>query len=126
MNADTLLFFEKSPAALPLYQALETRVLAEFPDVKIRVQKTQISFSQRRNFAFASLLPARKAGERPAVFITVTFGLGRRVDSPRIDGSVEPYPNRWTHHVMVSSEEELDGELMDWLREAAAFYAAKR
>ena len=35
--------------------------------------------------------------------------------------AVEPYPNRWTHHVVVSRLEELDEELMDWLREAYDF-----
>lgn len=54
----------------------------------------------------------RKAKERPAVYIVVTFGLGYKVESPRIDVAVEPYPNRWTHHVLISSPEELDEELM--------------
>ena len=126
MNSDIVFFFEKSPAALPLYEAFEARVISEFPDVKIRVQKTQISFSNRRNFAFVSLLPVRKAGDRPAAFITVTFGLDHRLESPRIDAAVEPYPNRWTHHVMVTAAEERDSELMSWVREAAAFSAGKR
>ncbi len=126
MNSDIVFFFEKSPAALPLYEAFEARVISEFPDVKIRVQKTQISFSNRRNFAFVSLLPVRKAEDRPAAFITVTFGLDHRLESPRIDAAVEPYPNRWTHHVMVAAAEELDSELMGWVREAAAFSAGKR
>mgnify|MGYP001057841342 FL=1 len=94
--------------------------------MKIRGRKTQISFSNRRNFAFVSLLPVRKAEDRPAAFITVTFGLDHRLESPRIDAAVEPYPNRWTHHVMVTAAEELDSELMSWVREAAAFSAGKR
>lgn len=126
MNPDILLFFERTPAALPLYEAFEERMLSEFPDVKIKARKTQISFSNRRNFAFVSLLPVRRAKDRPAVFITVTFGLDHRVESPRIDAASEPYPNRWTHHVLVASAEELDSELMGWIREAAAFSARKR
>ena len=39
--------------------------------------------------------------------------------------STEPYPNRWTHHVLVSREEEIDGELLGWVEEAASFSAAK-
>ena len=43
----------------------------------------------------------------------------------RGDGAVEPYPNRWTHHTIVSEPDQLDGELMGWLREAHAFALVK-
>ena len=94
MTQDTILFFNKNPEALPLYEAFEQKVLSEIRDVTVKVQKTQISFSNKRNFAFASLLPVRKAKERPKVYLTITFGLSSRVDSPRIDGAVEAYPSR--------------------------------
>ena len=125
LTGDVLFFFEDHLEALPLYEAFEAQ--AEWlGEVSIRVQKTQITFSNRRNFAFVSFLPARKAKDRPKTYITVTFGLGRRVDSPRIDVAVEPYPGRWTHHVLVSSTEEIDSELMGWIREAYDFSAGKR
>lgn len=31
----------------------------------------------------------------------------------------------WTHHVVVSKKEEIDDELMDWIKEAADFSASK-
>ena len=77
----------------------EERILSEIENVNIKVLKTQISFSNRQNFAFVSFLPARKAKERPKVYITVTFGLHYKKESSRIDVAIEPYPNRWTHHV---------------------------
>lgn len=126
MNQDILLFFDKHPEALPLYEALEERILAEIRDVKIKVQKTQITFSNKRNFAFVSFLPVRKAGERPDIYIVVTFGLSYRKESPRIDAATEPYPNRWTHHMLISRTEEIDDELMGWIEEAAVFSAGKR
>lgn len=126
MNQDILLFFDKHPEALPLYEALEERILAELRDVKIKVQKTQITFSNKRNFAFVSFLPVRKAGERPDIFIVVTFGLSYRKESPRIDAATEPYPNRWTHHMLISRTEEIDDEMMGWIEEAAVFSAGKR
>ncbi len=43
-----------------------------------------------------------RIGKRPEVYIVVTFGLGYRVESPRIDVAVEPYPGRFTHHVLIS------------------------
>ena len=124
VNPDVLFFFASRPEALPLYEAFEQRLLAELGGVRIKVQKTQIAFANRRNFAFVSLLPVRKA--RPKAYITVTIGLGRRLDSPRVDAAVEPYPNRWTHHLLISAQEEIDGGLMEWVKEAAAFAAAKR
>ena len=126
MNQDILLFFDKHPEALPLYEALEERILAELRDVKIKVQKTQITFSNKRNFAFVSFLPVRKAGERPDIYIAITFGLSYRKESLRIDAATEPYPNRWTHHMLISRTEEIDDELMGWIEEAAVFSAGKR
>lgn len=126
MNTDTLFFFNDHMDALPMYERLESLVLAQIPDVKIKVSKTQINFFNKRGFAFVSFNPCRKAKERPAVWMTVTFGLDDQKLSPRIDVATEPYPNRWTHHVMVGSTEEIDEELMGWIREAAAFSANKR
>ena len=125
MNQDILFFFDKNPEALPLYEALEERILSEIPGVKIKVQKTQIAFSNRHNFAFVSFLPVRRAKERPENYIVVTFGLGHPIESPRIDAAMEPYPNRWTHHVLISGEEEIDDELMGWVKEAGRFSAEK-
>ena len=126
MNADILFFFEEHPNALPLYERLEEQIFAQIPDVKVKVSKTQIGFSNKRGFAFVSFLPVRKANNRPKPFITVTFGHFLRVESSRIDAASELYPNRWTHHVTVGTAEEIDDELMGWIREAAAFSAAKR
>lgn len=94
--------------------------------MRIRVQKTQIAFSNKHNFAFVSFLPVRRAKARPADYITVTFGLPYHVESPRIDAATEPYPNRYTHHILISSLEEIDSELLQWICEASAFSAAKR
>ena len=92
----------------------------------VKVQKTQITFANRRQFACVSFLPARRAKDRPEDYITVTLGLNRRLDSPRVDKASEPYPGRWTHHLLIASPEEIDGELMGWAREAAAFAESKR
>lgn len=121
MTDEAILFFAGKPGALALYEQFERRVLEQVDGVRIRVQRTQISFADRHNFAFVSMLPVRRKAERPEVWITVSFGLRRRLDSPRIDAAVEPYPGRWTHHILISSPDQIDDELMGWVREAAAF-----
>ena len=126
MNTDILFFFNDHMDALPLYERLEELILEQIPDAKIKVFKTQISFSNEWGFTFVSFNPCRRTKERPEVWMTVTFGLSYRKDSPRIDVATEPYPNRWTHHIMVGSEEEIDAELMGWIREAAEFSASKK
>ena len=126
MDNDVFFFFGDHMDALPIYERLEKAILTRIPDVKIKVAKTQITFAKRYGFAFVSFNPCRKAKERPAVWMTVTFGLGCRKESPRIDVATQPFPGRWTHHVMVGSEEEIDEELLDWIKEAADFSAAKK
>ena len=126
MDAEILYFFNEHMDALTLYQRLEALILEQIPDVRIKVSKTQIGFFNKRGFAFVSLNPCRRAKDRPETWVTVTFGLAFRVDGPRIDVATEPYPNRWTHHVTVSRAEDMDGQLLGWIREAAAFSASKR
>ena len=126
LSDDILLFFSQRMEALPLYKKLEEQVLTEIPDVKVKLAKTQISFSNKRGFAFVSFNPCRRAKERPAAWMTVSFGLGYRKEAERIDVATEPYPGRWTHHMMVGSSAEIDDELMGWIKEAADFSASKR
>lgn len=122
---DVLFYFSGKPVELHLYQALVKRLDEIIPQAFIKVQKSQISFYGRHLFAAASL-PLRRKKEWPERCLLVTFGLFHRVESPRIAVAVEPYPNRWTHHVLVTREEELDGELMGWLEEAYQCAEQKR
>ena len=118
-QSDMLFFFDGRPEALSLYQALAAQIDA-FPEVSVKVQKSQIGFYAARLFAMASL-PKRKGDPG----LVVSFGLGRRGPSPRIGAAVEPYPGRWTHHAAVTREANLDGELLGWLEEARGFCRAK-
>lgn len=125
LSVEELMFFHKHMDALPIYEALKRGILETCGDVRIQVKKNQISFYNRHMFAAASFLPVRKADRRPKPYLTVTFGLGYPASSDRVDRIVQPYPNRWTHHVLVGQLEEVDSQLLGWLREAAAFSEAK-
>ena len=124
MHPDELLFFDKMPAMLPVYARLREQLEAAYPDLGIRVGKSQISFRNRYGFAAASL-PWRRVKGWPAEYLLVTFGLARRLDDPRIAQAVEPYPNRWTHHVLVQTPEEVNETLLRWIDEAYWFAQSK-
>lgn len=125
LTEDELFFFDRKPGALALYETFRTEVLHRLPEVRIETKKTQISFFNRRMFAAVSFTPVRKAKDRPDPFLTITFGLPYRKESARIDAAVEPYPNRWTHHIMIGAEAEIDSELLSWITEAADFSGRK-
>lgn len=78
MDENILFFFNKHPDAFPLYEAFEHRVLMEIEDVRIKVQKTQISFYNRHLFACVSFAKVRKAKDRPDCYIEAgSFSAGK-------------------------------------------------
>lgn len=121
---DLLFFFDGKPRELALYEALLGKMEAAFPESAVKVQKTQISFYGRHLFAAVSLPRGRK--NFPEHSILVTLGLPYKLESPRAAVTVEPYPGRWTNHVPLWAEEQIDSELLGWLREAYAFSESKR
>lgn len=110
------LFFVGRPQELALYELFRCQLLAEVGQVQIKVLKTQITFAGRHGFAFVSH-PRRKKD----VGILVSFGLSHRQDSDRISHVSEPYPNRWTHHVLIERTQQVDQELLGWIKEAYWF-----
>ena len=124
MLPEEITFFEKMPSMLSVYQALRDQLVKRCPTLQIKVSKTQISFRNRHIFAMASF-PFRRAKGWPECCLIVSFGLCCRLDSPRIVRAVEPYPNRWTHHVLVTQCAEVDAELLAWLDEEYRFAMAK-
>ena len=125
LDLDLLRVFEKEPGSLELYLTLEQRLREMLPAMRRKVGKTEAAFYLRHWFGSASLLAVRRKAQRPSPYLTVSFGLSYPLDSPRVDAKTEPYPNRWTHHVMIGSAEEIDQELLGWLWEAAQFAASK-
>ena len=125
MSEEVLYFFDNHPDALPLYETFEDKVRNIVSDVRIKVQKTQISFYNKHMFACVSFARVRKKKDCPENFIVVTISLNHKLESPRVDIATEPYPNRWTHHLLISDMSEIDEELMEWVEEAAEFAARK-
>ena len=107
--ANPALFFDGAPEGFALYAELERRILAAHPQVTVKVQKTQITFSDPRGYLFASR-PRRRGGG-----LMVSFGLSAPLQSPRLFAVANPAPGRYTHHVQVRDFSELDDELMQWI-----------
>ncbi len=124
MSIDEEMFFQTMPQMLPLYAVLKEKLQKAYPEMKITVAKTQISFRSRYVFAVVSL-PWRRQKGWPERYMLVSFGLAAHRQSPRIRQAVEAYPGRWTHHVVVQTAEEIDRELLDWIHEAYLFSMAK-
>ena len=125
MNPDIGILFDKMPGTLPLYEQLEKRILQSCPNVTVKVKATQVSFYNTRAFAWA-WPPFRKRKDWPEIYMIVTFGLDHQLVHPRIAESTEPYPNRWTHHVLVQRTDEIDEELMGWIGESYRFSLSKK
>lgn len=123
-SGEERLFFDRLPGTFPLYETLREQVLSRLDGVELRVQKTQITFRKKYGFIIVSL-PVRRRRGWPEVCIVVTLGLARRLDDSRVVQAVEPYPGRWTNHVLVSDSAEVDGQLLDWVEEAYWFSESK-
>ena len=119
------LFFQNHPAAASLYELFAEKLFARFPATSIRVQKTQITFSNRHSYACVSFLRVKKRAELPEPYFVPTLGLPAPLESARVAAKTEPYPGRWTTHIVVSTPAELDEELFAWIAQAYAFSAGK-
>lgn len=122
---DELMFFDGHMAALPLYEAFAGTLFQRFPDTSIRVQKTQITFSNRHVYACVSFARVKKKAELPEPYLVVTLGLPHALDSERVAVKTEPYPGRWTTHIAVGAQAELDDEFWSWVRQAYEFAGSK-
>ena len=124
-DGDTLLFFENHSAALPLYGRMEEKIFALFPEAQKRVQKTQITFFHRHVFACVSFARVRRKREQPEGSLVLTLCLPSPLESARAAVQTEPYPGRWTCHLVLCGMEALDEELFRRLREAYDFSERK-
>ena len=115
ITPDVLFFFDGRPGALALYEALAEKLLSEYPDTQVRVQRTQIGFYDGRLYCCASLAPVRPHSRRPDPYLTVTFSLDAPDPSPRLV-CVPVSRSRFTHHALLGALSDIDGELLGWLR----------
>lgn len=125
VKGDELMFFDGHMAAIPLYETFAGTLFQRFPATSARVQKTQITFSNRHVYACVSFARVKRKAELPDPYIVVTLGLPYPLGSDRATVKTEPYPGRWTTHIVVGAQAELDEELWEWVSQAYKFAESK-
>lgn len=118
-NKEIEAFFAGKPEAKALFMAVERKIQAIGPAI-IKVSKTQISFATRTQFAWV-WMPLPTDRKRPLHSLVLSFGGGRRIVNDQIVEAIEPYPGRWTHHVIIAEAADLTSAVDAWIREAYRF-----
>ena len=96
-------------ALYPIYQTLVERLLSFGNDVKISPKKDSVSFIRKRQFAL--IRPATKTR------IDLELKLKGKPLTDRLENS-GPFGAMCTHRVRITSLEEIDQKLINWLEEA--------
>jgi hypothetical protein len=109
-------FFADHPVGVSVFERVSRAVSPAGP-VTVRVSLSQVSFRRTRGFAYL-WLPGMYLS-RPGAEVVLSIALGRQDTSPRWKQVVSPSPGAWMHHLEISSPEDVDGEVVGWLLEAA-------
>ena len=70
-------------------------------------------------------LRVKKKAELPDDYFVLTLGLPYPLESGRVAVRTEPYPGRWTTHILISSISDFDEELFKWGAQAYEFSEKK-
>ena len=92
------------------------RAIEEAGPSELRVTKSQIAFRRRKAFAWVWMPGQYLHGKTAPLVLTLSFP--RRDPSPRWKEIVQPAPGRFTHHLELHTEAEIDDEVRHWLRDA--------
>lgn len=109
-------FFANHPGALAVFQRV-TAELLELGHVEVRVTKSQVAFRRDRGFAYL-WLPGQHL-RNPDAEVVLSIALGREDTSSRWKHVVHPATKHWMHHLEVNDPDEIDSEVVAWLRESA-------
>ena len=93
----------------PIYEKLLDTVKSFGGDVTITPKKTSVSIIRKRQFALI----------KPATKTRIDLGLKLK-DKPTTDrlGNSGPFGTMCTHRVQITSESDIDQELIGWMQEA--------
>ena len=108
-------YFEGWPESRRLFDAL-ARMIEDLGPADLRVTKSQVAFRLKHPFAWAWI--PEQCLRRPAAPLVLTLPFRSRDPSSRWKQIVEAAPGRFTHHLELHGEADLDREVRDWVRSA--------
>jgi Domain of unknown function (DUF5655) len=101
--------FENKPVGKLLYQKLKQAIKGELGNFKVESLECCIHFVSTFTFAAVKILKDK---------IRVDFSLSRKIKSNRITYFTPMSAHRFLYCIDVITEEDIDQELMDWIKEA--------
>jgi hypothetical protein len=107
-------FFADDEKAVEIYRAIARSVFA-LEGVEIVVSKSQVAFRARRGFAYAWAPHRYVHSDVPLV---LSIPLRERLTSSRFKEVAHPSRSTWMHHVELRLVEEVDSELIGWVKRA--------
>lgn len=110
-------FLAGSELGLAVLQRLRVALATSHPDVTERVGRSQVAFRRRRGFAV--LWRPGQYLRHPAAEVVLSIGMPHRLESERFKEVVQPAPRTWMHHLELRSVDDVDAEVVAWLRRAA-------
>jgi len=101
--------YKGKESLLPIYEAILKVVMTFGDDVTITPKKTTVSIIRKKQFALI----------KPATKTRIDLGLKIK-DKPTTDRleSSGPFGSMCTHRVQLTNANQVDGELVTWLKEA--------
>lgn len=108
-------FFIDFSDSRPLFDELRRHIDGCCPS-EMKVSKSQVVFRRKKAFAWA-WMPGRYLRGKAAPLV-LSVSLPQRDPSPRWKEVVQPAPGRFMHHLELSSLEDLDEQVIEWLRSA--------
>lgn len=101
-------FVGRSPRVREIYDMV-IAAACEFGPVEEDPKKTSIHLN--RKSAFAGVQMRRE-------FIILTVKSRGNIDSPRITKREQASANRWHHEIKIMSVDDIDGQLIAWLKDS--------
>lgn len=105
------------PRETAIYEAVLMHLQSVFSDVQVKLDRTQAAFIRQTQFAWIWLPRTKKDAGK----LMVSFALPQRHVVDRMAWVAAERPGKYVHHIAVSSPEELDEELRQWLEAAYMF-----
>ena len=105
--------FAESPTGLAIYHRL-CEVVADL-DVEVRTTRSQVALIHHHPFAYLWYPGRYVRSQVPAV---LSLAMPERIQSRRFKQVVTPSAHVTMHHLELSGADDLDDEVVAWLRDA--------